>query len=183
MRLLSDTSSFNEAEAIKPRNRRSRTETQAGSRTFNEAEAIKPRNPADQLTAAVREGKLPSMRPRQSSLGIPPVDVAYRFLDLAAFNEAEAIKPRNHRAASWFASLHCPPSMRPRQSSLGISPPSNSFRGLSYFDVLRALGFVVPKVQETLLRNRHELLVSPYRTREKCDASTAHDFRVTGAFA
>ena len=76
-----------------------------------------------------------------------------------------------------------PASMRPRQSSLGISPPSNSFRGLSYFNVLRALGFIVPKVQETLLRNRHELLVSPYRTREKCDASTAHDFRVAGAFA
>ena len=73
--------------------------------------------------------------------------------------------------------------MRPRQSSLGISPPSNSFRGLSYFNVLRALGFIVPKVRETFLKNRHELLVSSYRTREKCGASTARDFRVAGAFA
>ena len=57
--------------------------------------------------------------------------------------------------------------MRPRQSSLGISPPSNSFWGLSYFDVLRALGLIIPKVQESLLINRHDFLVSSYHTREK----------------
>ena len=143
------------------------------------------------------------MRPRQSSLGIIPCDYSI-IRSIKGFNEAEAIKPRNPsieastaRTCSSFNEAEAIKprnqdgveqpeapglaSMRPRQSSLGISPPSNSFWGLSYFNVLRALGFIVPKVQETLLRNRHELLVSSYHTREKCGASTARDFRVAGA--
>ena len=59
---------FNEAEAIKPRNRYGIMESCRPARRFNEAEAIKPRN----------------LRPAQS--------VSF-FTQ--GFNEAEAIKPRN----------------------------------------------------------------------------------------
>ena len=60
---------FNEAEAIKPRNRVAITDPPSLSgRRFNEAEAIKPRNP-NVFRCAGADG------PR--------------------FNEAEAIKPRN----------------------------------------------------------------------------------------
>ena len=59
--------SFNEAEAIKPRNLMSRRYSMPFACRFNEAEAIKPRNPA------VLSGKLSQV---------------------CCFNEAEAIKPR-----------------------------------------------------------------------------------------
>ena len=84
---------FNEAEAIKPRNPSRRVLSHHLEVRFNEAEAIKPRN----HDAAIL-GKLinmASMRPRQSSLGIPPGGRAQHGAEPVA-------------------------SMRPRQSSLGI---------------------------------------------------------------
>ena len=83
---------FNEAEAIKPRKRRRRQDVEARLRGFNEAEAIKPRKPPGAQTRFEAGGNA-SMRPRQSSLGIP----AWRHPGRApaGFNEAEAIKPRN----------------------------------------------------------------------------------------
>ena len=89
---------------------------------FNEAEAIKPRNRRPPRRR--RPGLVASMRPRQSSLGIASSLVGYGFRKrcLAGFNEAEAIKPRNPGSQSGFRS-HDPEevaSMRPRQSSLGI---------------------------------------------------------------
>ena len=65
--------SFNEAEAIKPRNRRGPDRwASAKADSFNEAEAIKPRNPCSQgNTECTNTG----------------------------FNEAEAIKPRNRSPA------------------------------------------------------------------------------------
>ena len=63
---------FNEAEAIKPRNRPltgNRIPVGDFATSFNEAEAIKPRN--------------------------PPCYPATPLANTARFNEAEAIKPRN----------------------------------------------------------------------------------------
>ena len=93
--------------------------------SFNEAEAIKPRNRAG--CAATWRGSIAaaSMRPRQSSLGIsavPAVRLAHP-VEKPRFNEAEAIKPRNHEAplasSAWCRQASA--SMRPRQSSLGIA--------------------------------------------------------------
>ena len=71
--------SFNEAEAIKPRNQTGqaqRARCQDGSARFNEAEAIKPRNPGRRAEAPPRRDARASMRPRQSSLGIVAVAVS-----------------------------------------------------------------------------------------------------------
>ena len=84
---------FNEAEAIKPRNQSIQHTQQRRRRRFNEAEAIKPRNQLCVLLEDALE-RYASMRPRQSSLGIP-----------APQDGADAVHPA---------------SMRPRQSSLGI---------------------------------------------------------------
>ena len=94
-------SGFNEAEAIKPRNRTRAAIRPPGEPGFNEAEAIKPRNPPAYLGA---DGGFlrASMRPRQSSLGI---SILRRF------------QLRDD-----------PASMRPRQSSLGISAASGTPR-------------------------------------------------------
>ena len=64
--------SFNEAEAVKPRNLQRRQSALEICSAFNEAEAIKPRNP-------VRCWPQPSPS--------------------SSFNEAEAIKPRNLKSS------------------------------------------------------------------------------------
>ena len=84
--------SFNEAEAIKPRNPKVQITTAIITAGFNEAEAIKPRN----------------LHPTCPTLHEPP-----------SFNEAEAIKPRNRDPVRRRGVL-LGASMRPRQSSLGI---------------------------------------------------------------
>ena len=114
--------SFNEAEAIKPRNpaantRLGRYRSPVFER-FNEAEAIKPRNQLHDLDAGVPVPRA-SMRPRQSSLGIKEwavTTVGWK----ESFNEAEAIKPRNPVAELILNATASRASMRPRQSSLGI---------------------------------------------------------------
>ena len=111
---------FNEAEAIKPRNRSCSTvpETTSWKTGFNEAEAIKPRNRVRQIHHAPRSRA--SMRPRQSSLGIHLQHLRGRWELQCGFNEAEAIKPRNPSSARRALVLPAGASMRPRQSSLGI---------------------------------------------------------------
>ena len=113
---------------------------QASSRSFNEAEAIKPRN---RLIIGRKLWRFQaSMRPRQSSLGIvaggvgaactgdrfneaeaiKPRNLPFRQLVWSmgtGFNEAEAIKPRNRYNTRQFR-VDTTASMRPRQSSLGI---------------------------------------------------------------
>ena len=59
------------------------------------------------------------MRPRQSSLGIGGSGWAASGSGWDSFNEAEAIKPRNHIRLDHLAAVSTA-SMRPRQSSLGI---------------------------------------------------------------
>ena len=89
-------------------------------RRFNEAEAIKPRNRVD-LRWLCREGDAASMRPRQSSLGIVLYAPQLDHRHFGRFNEAEAIKPRNLRTEQLDHSAGLvTASMRPRQSSLGI---------------------------------------------------------------
>ena len=102
---------FNEAEAIKPRNRDVlRTWAMAQDTTsFNEAEAIKPRN-RDQTwrhSLCSYHDTLASMRPRQSSLGI-----------LKVMYPHDRWQTEGLRA-----------SMRPRQSSLGIPPEATGIHG------------------------------------------------------
>ena len=134
--------SFNEAEAIKPRNRMGRVVVRGHRQRFNEAEAIKPRNL--NARAIPQTQTMASMRPRQSSLGIAPADfqggrrsgasmrprqsslgILYLHTELFrnehGFNEAEAIKPRNPSTSSTIQDRSIVASMRPRQSSLGIS--------------------------------------------------------------
>ena len=111
---------FNEAEAIKPRNRAELAHGRRHrGRGFNEAEAIKPRNPDVPIRGHVRMGHA-SMRPRQSSLGIAPGRSTWTRRR-RRFNEAEAIKPRNHAPGAVRYVATIPASMRPRQSSLGIT--------------------------------------------------------------
>ena len=70
---------------------------------FNEAEAIKPRKLARSSLKErpIEHAKDASMRPRQSSLGnIEGPDLYRRAGPGTCFNEAEAIKPRNHHQRS-----------------------------------------------------------------------------------
>ena len=86
--------SFNEAEAITPRNQDQFVFDTVLTASFNEAEAITPRN-----------------------LGDPSL---YLIL-IERFNEAEAITPRNRCRCAAPGTLLTAASMRPRQSRLGIT--------------------------------------------------------------
>ena len=163
-------SGFNEAEAIKPRNQPVRIQAQFVAQM---RASMRPRQSslgiaklAEEFNSAIGASMRPrqsslgiseglsiylieppaSMRPRQSSLGITATTGAsirphHGFNEAEAikprnhgwrhhissstyrrFNEAEAIKPRNHayQQGSRLDVRHA--SMRPRQSSLGINP-------------------------------------------------------------
>ena len=70
------------------------------------------------------------MRPRQSSLGICKTNTRQGSPE-TRFNEAEAIKPRNHDGAKKMRAAG-DASMRPRQSSLGIKHTLEQGGGQSF---------------------------------------------------
>ena len=116
-RCLVDTATFNEAEALAPRNTIELRISGVVSHTFNEAEALAPRNTSNCFTSLTILPR-PSMRPRRSRLGI---DIA-RYTIAAA--ESPSMRPRRSRLGIQEAQTLIKnaelPSMRPRRSRLGI---------------------------------------------------------------
>lgn len=68
--------------------------------------------------------------------------------------------------------------MRPRQACLGIRLSSIFLWDLAFFEVLRALDFVVSKETENFLGRHTEISVSPYSTRQNTRCEHCPSFQV-----